>query len=212
MSIASSARRYSVKFAAVAVMVMLTSVVILAMRRGPVVINTSDQTQIVLEIPSTFDRWWFGRPAEISLRSASREESIASLLYGTWDRPLLIIENERTKDVLCLYDYDGSIELLVFSRASNGASASGPPSHLDLLVRRARWNVRFADKPDIDALKAWLREADERTVRQQSVATVDIGVYEHYLRADSLESILQRVFPRHEGRWLPNAAGLVRFQ
>lgn len=212
MSITSAARLSSVKLAAVVGMVVLTSVVILATRRGPVVINTSGQTRIVLQIPSKFERWWFGTPAEISLISANREESIAGLLYGTFDRPVLIVENERTKDVLCLYDYDGSIELLVFSRANGGANVSGTPSHLDMIVRHARWNVRFADKPDIDALTTWLRGAQAGTVKQRSVPRFDIGVYQHYLGVDSLNSLLQQVFPWHEGRWLPNPAGFVRFQ
>lgn len=105
-------------------------------------VDTSDQAQLVLETPSRFDRWWWGVPAEISTRSADGQESIASVLFGTWDRPVLIVENERTQDVLCLYDYDGSAELLVFSRANGNAIASGTPSGtpspLDMVVHRAR--------------------------------------------------------------------------
>ena len=146
------------------------------------------------------------------MRSANGQEPIASLLFGTWDRPVLIVEHERTQDVLCLYDYDGSVELLVFSRANGNAIASGIPSPLDVVVRRARWNVRLADKPDIDELASWLRGAQASAVRQRSAPTFDIGIYRHYLGAGSLDSMLQRVFPWHDGRWLPNATGLVRFQ
>jgi hypothetical protein len=135
MSIVSAARPSAVKLAAVAGVIVLTSVVILEMRRAPVVIDTSGEAQLVLEIPSKFDRRWFGTPAKLSLISANREEPIASLLYTTWDRPV-----------------------------------------------------------------------------QQSVPRLDIGVYQHYLRVDSLNSLLQEVFPWHEGRWLPNPAGFVRFQ
>jgi hypothetical protein len=208
----ATTRPSAVTLAAFAAMVMLTSVVILATGRGQVVVKTSGQAQLVVEIPSKFERWWWGVPAEISLRGANGHEPIASLLYGTWDRPVLIVENERTKDVLCLYDYDGSVELLVFSPANGNAVASVNPHPLGIVVRRARWNVRLADKPDIDELVSWVRGAQASAVKQRSVPRFDIGIYRHYLGADSLNSMLQRVFPWHDGRWQPNAAGQVRFQ
>ncbi len=123
--------------------------------------------------------------------SEDNKIEVSKLLLNTFARPLLLLLSESKDKLFILYDFDVSVELLVFDIDS--IRTKEIPKELDNIVEVSKWNVRRATETEVNYLKNYIINAGIMDLRNLSNSTLDFGFYRYYLTKNQLLNVINRI-------------------
>lgn len=130
------------------------------------------------------------RTTDLYLNDNGKYLLFGKILHGPFDRPLYFTVNKENGELYCLYDYDISTELLVFS--INHKATNITPKQFGM-IRSSNWIVRAGSKVDLAFVKEDINKSTADDFLFKSVPTIEIGFFRQFLSKEQLFGILDRV-------------------
>ncbi len=179
-------------FSILAIAFIFFALLMLLMQKNRIILDISPNNRIELHIPTiSIFGIWADYNCTLYRISEDNKIEVSKLLLNTFARPLLLLLSESKDKLFILYDFDVSVELLVFDIDS--IRTKEIPKELDNIVEVSKWNVRRATETEVNYLKNYIINAGIMDLRNLSNSTLDFGFYRYYLTKNQLLNVINRI-------------------
>ena len=98
-----------------------------------------------------------------------------SILHTALERPLLFLSGREANELICVYDFDVGLHLLVFDTGVTTLEEA-PEGELNLIVRSSAFPTRNGTRTDLETVVAAVQAATPSQLRQWSIPTARVGL------------------------------------
>jgi len=126
-----------------------------------------------------------------------------SLLHTSLERPLLFLSGRRAKEMICVYDFDVGLHILVVDLGAPRGDSYARTGDLDVIIQHSDFHVKMGDQEDLEASIAAIKLASTRQLRRWSVPTATAGWISFFPRKQAILDRLDELARSRRGEGLP---------